>query len=35
MIIDHLIKKKHYIPYTKDENETTLEAIAQLLLQNI
>ena len=35
IVIDYLTKKKHYIPCTTDENGTTIEAIAQLLLQNI
>ena len=35
MPVDCLTKKNHYIPYATNENGTTTEAIAQLLLQNI
>ena len=35
MIIDHLIKKKHYISYTTDDNGTTAEATTYLLLNNV
>ena len=35
MVVDCLTKKKHYIPCTMDENGTTTEAIAHLLLQNV
>ena len=35
MVVDHLTKERHYIPYTTDENGTTTEATAQLLLQNV
>ncbi len=35
MVVDHLTKERHYIPCTTDENGTTIEATAQLLLQNV
>ena len=35
MVVDCLTKERHYIPCTTDENGTTTEATAQLLLQNI
>ena len=35
IIVDCLIKKRYYIPYTIDENNIITETIAQLLLQNI
>lgn len=35
MIIDQLTKKKHYIPCTTNENDTTAEATAYLLLNNV
>ena len=35
MVVDCLIKEKHYIPCTTDENGTTIEATAQLLLRNV
>ncbi len=31
MIVDRLIKKRHYIPCSTDENGTTIKAIAELL----
>ncbi len=35
MVVDCLTKERHYILYTTDENGTTTEATAQLLLQNV
>ena len=35
MVVDCLTKERHYIPCTTDENGTTTEATAQLLLQNV
>ena len=35
MVVDRLTKERHYIPCTTDENGTTTEATAQLLLQNV
>ena len=35
MVVDRLTKERHYIPCTIDENGTTTEATAQLLLQNV
>lgn len=35
MVIDHLIKERHYIPYTTDNNGTTAEVITYLLLNNV
>ncbi len=35
MVIDRLTKERHYIPCTTDENGTTTEAIAYLLLNNV
>ena len=35
IVVDRLIKERHYIPYTTNENGTTIEATAQLLLQNV
>lgn len=35
IIIDQLTKKKHYILYTTNENNTIVEAIAFLLLNNV
>lgn len=35
MVVDYLIKKNHYIPYTIEENNITIETTAQLLFQNI
>ena len=35
MVVDCLIKKRYYIPYTIDKNGTTIEATTQLLFQNI
>ena len=32
MVVDCLIKEKHYIPFSTDENGTTTKVIAQLLL---
>ena len=35
MVIDRLIKERHYIPCTTDENGTTAKATAYLLLNNV
>ena len=35
MVVDCLTKERHYISYTTNENGTTIEATAQLLLQNV
>ena len=35
MVVDCLTKERHYIPCTTDENVTTTETTAQLLLQNV
>ena len=35
MVIDRLTKEKHYIPCTTDKNDTTAEATAYLLLNNV
>ena len=35
MVVDCLIKEKHYIPYTTNENGIITEVTTQLLLQNI
>ena len=35
MVVDCLTKEKHYISCSIDENGITIEAIAQLLFQNI
>ena len=35
MVIDRLTKERHYIPCTTDENGTTAEATAYLLLNNV
>lgn len=35
MIIDCLIKEKHYILYTMNDNCTTIKAVAKLLLNYI
>ena len=35
MVINRLIKEKHYIPYITDKKGTTPEAIAYLLLNNV
>lgn len=35
MVVDRLIKEKHYIPCTTNENNTTAEATAYLLLDNV
>ena len=32
MVVDCLTKERYYIPFTTDENDTTMEATAQLLL---
>ena len=34
-MIDQLTKKKHYILYTTDKNDTTAETTAYLLLNNV
>lgn len=35
MMVDRLIKKKHYISFTTNENGIIMEGTTQLLLQNI
>ena len=35
MVVDYLTKERYYIPCSTDENGTTTEATAQLLLQNV
>ena len=35
MVIDRLTKERHYTPCTTDENGTTAEATAYLLLNNV
>ena len=35
MVVDRLTKERHYIPCTTDENGTTAEATAYLLLNNV
>ena len=35
MVVDCLIKKKHYIPCAMDKNNSIIEAIGKLFLQNI
>ncbi len=35
IVIDRLTKERHYIPYTIDENGTTVKATAYLLLNNL
>ncbi len=35
IVVDRLTKERHYIPCSTDENGTTTEATAQLLLQNV
>lgn len=32
MVINYLIKEKHYVPYTMDENGIITETTAKLLL---
>lgn len=35
LVVDWLIKKRHYIPYIINKNGTTAEATTYLLLNNI
>ena len=35
IVIDRLIKERHYIPYTAEEDSTTAKAIADILIREV